>query len=143
MNTISWLSGNVSKQSLPCLAPPTAPNAPMLKRLLLPQGELAQFHDSETPVRYLALLDLMEGTIRGQHYHLKKKEWVYLGRGELTLVAEDLATKERETIPVRAGDLVHIAPGIAHALRVVEAGYAVEFSPHRFDPADTHRYPLD
>lgn len=143
MNAISWLSDKVSKQSLPCLTPPTTSDAPMLKRLLLPQGELAQFHDSETPVRYLAMLDLLEGTIRGQHYHLRKEEWVYLGRGELTLVVEDITTKERETIPVRAGDLVHIAPGIAHALRVVETGYAVEFSPLRFDSADTHRYPLD
>src|SRR5208283_1863182 len=69
-----FLSGKVVKWSLPALEPPFAPDAPALKRLLLPQGELAQVYDAEDAVRYIACLDLLAGTVRGNHYHKAKRE---------------------------------------------------------------------
>jgi mannose-6-phosphate isomerase-like protein (cupin superfamily) len=138
-----FLGGRVRRQSLPSVTPPFDPAvAPSLKRLLLPQGELAQVYDAAEGIRYLACLELQAGTRRGDHYHKSKQEWVYLVRGEVTLEVADIATRVREEVPLRSGDLVCIAPGVAHALRTEATGFAVEFSPVPFDPVDTFRFPV-
>ena len=141
-STQQFLSGKVHKTSLPSFQPPTGPEAPVLKRLQLTQGELAQFHDAEVPIHYLAYIELRTGTVRGNHYHLLKEEFVYVIAGELTLMVEDLDSKARATIQLQTGDLAFIATRVAHALQVVKDGHAIEFSRARFDPADTHRNPL-
>ena len=64
--------------------------------------------------------------------------------GAVTLFALDPARDGQGLLelPLEAGDLVFIAPGIAHGLRVVQSGAAVEFAPEPFDPSDTHRHPV-
>jgi hypothetical protein len=57
----SFLNGKVLKRSLPELHLPLGPDAPVLKRLMLPQGELAQFYDAEEGIRYLAFIELRPG----------------------------------------------------------------------------------
>src|SRR5437870_12464864 len=83
MSPSTFLPGKLRKFSLPVIATPVGPDAPNLKRLLLPQGELAQFYDSDEPVRYLAFIELRAGSTRGNHYHQFKEEWLYLIQGEL------------------------------------------------------------
>lgn len=136
------LQGKVSVESLPALTPPFPPDAPRRKRLSLPQGELASFHDGEPGMRYIAGIVLQPGSVRGNHYHEAKNERLYVVAGELDLVLEDVDTGERETVRLGPGDLACIPPRVAHALRVVQAGYAIEFSPEAFDAADTFRRPL-
>jgi mannose-6-phosphate isomerase-like protein (cupin superfamily) len=142
MRETSHLGGKVIKWSLPVFDSPTGPDAPLLKRLLLPQGELAQFYDAEEPIRYLAMIELRAGGVRGNHYHRRKEEWAYVIEGEAELVIEDLETKQRETLTLAAGELARIRTGIAHAYRTLKPGKALEFSPARFDPADTIRHLL-
>jgi len=77
--------GGVRKWSLPIITGAPATGAPLQKRLALPQGELAQIWDGHSGVRYLAVMELRTGALRGNHYHLRKHEWVYLISGELTL----------------------------------------------------------
>lgn len=132
----SFLSGKVLKWSLPVLALPLQPDAPQLKRLALAQGELAQIYDEDQGLRYLACVELRAGSIRGNHYHHKKQEWIYLVAGVLDLTVKDMVTQEWVRLDLRAGDLAFIQTGIAHALRVKESGQAVEFSVARFDPGD-------
>lgn len=144
MTDTRFLSGRVRHATLAVFNQPTGPDAPVLKRLLLPQGELAQFHDSDDAMRYMACIELKAGGVRGNHYHQVKREWIYVIQGALDLVVADPATPEipPETIRLAAGELAEIQPGIAHALRTVVPGLAVEYSPSRFDPSDTHRHPL-
>ena len=142
MTEFKFLNGKVRKQSLPEFELPVAADAPTVKRLLLPQGELAQFYDANKGMRYLAFIELRAGTVRGNHYHKVKEEWVYMIHGEVLLIAEDVESKARESVPLRAGDLAVIRIGIAHALQVLAPGEAVEFSMARFDPLDIHRFPL-
>jgi hypothetical protein len=142
MTETTLLSGKVVKRTLPVVPVPTGPGAPTVKRLLLPQGELAQFFDGDPPMRYLARIELRAGQPRGNHYHTVKEEWIYVARGELRLLVEDIASKERAKVGLQAGDVVVIATRIAHTLQPVTDGEAIEFSPARFDPADIHRYPL-
>jgi mannose-6-phosphate isomerase-like protein (cupin superfamily) len=139
---VTVLNGKVLKQSLPVLPLPLGPDAPALKRLLLPQGELAQFYDAAEGVRYLAFIELVPGQVRGNHYHKVKEELVYVIQGEVLLIVEDIDSKERASVELRTGDFGMIRTGVAHAYRTVSAGQAIEFSVARFDPADIHRYPL-
>jgi mannose-6-phosphate isomerase-like protein (cupin superfamily) len=142
MQQRTLLQGLVTVWTLPQVQPGPAGAELLVKRVMLPQGELAQFHDSEEAMRYIAAIELKTGTVRGNHYHKIKREYVYVLSGRLTLVLQKLDTEVRETIEMSAGDLALIPPGIIHALQVKEDGLAVEFSPNRFDPMDTYRAAL-
>jgi mannose-6-phosphate isomerase-like protein (cupin superfamily) len=143
MQETTYLNGLVRKWVLQVFEAAPGADAPVVKRLLLPQGELAQFYDSELPIHYIAFIELREGLPRGNHFHKVKEEFICLLRGEVQLDVKDLASERREIVFLRAGDVVWIATGVAHALRVIKAGQAVEFSSARFDLGDIHRYLLD
>lgn len=132
----AYLAGQVVKWSLPRITGRPGPDAPALKRLLLAQGELAQVHDSDEAIRYLAVVELRAGCLRGNHYHKVKRERIYVLQGRLSVVVEDPQTRARAVVALVAGDLLLIQPGIAHALQTVEPGQAIEFAQSRFDPAD-------
>jgi mannose-6-phosphate isomerase-like protein (cupin superfamily) len=141
MDETKYLSGRVTRRTLPALRQPERGH-PGLKRLLLPQGELAQFYNGEQPVRYLAYIQLCQGAVRGNHFHHFKEEGLYIIEGEVVLWVQDRESGARESVPLKAGDLAFIPTGIAHAIEVVTAGHAVEFSPARFDPDDTYPFSL-
>ncbi len=109
---------------------------------MLPQGELAQFYDGDEGIRYIAQIELQSGSVRGNHYHKAKCEWVYMMSGEVTLIVEDLESNRRETMQLISGDLAFIQTGVVHALQVTKSGQAIEFSIARFDPADIYRHKL-
>jgi|SRR5215831_11179983 len=142
MTEASFFGGRVLKWSLPEVQPGPAGDEPILKRLMLPQGELAQLYDSEQGIRYIAHIELRAGSVRGNHYHKVKQEYVYMLSGRVSLVLEAAETTHRETCEMKQGDLALIQPGIAHALQVNQSGQAVEFSPNRFDAGDIYRLKL-
>jgi mannose-6-phosphate isomerase-like protein (cupin superfamily) len=134
-----FLGGRVRKITLPTLTAP--PDSPLsgIKRLLLEQGELAQFYDGEEGMRYIAAIELHPGAVRGNHYHKSKIEWLYLLQGELVLRVMGVGDGTRDSLVLMPGELAVIPAGVAHALHTRAPGYAIEFSPIRFDPADTYR----
>ena len=138
-----YLAGKVLKWSLPVISGRPGPDAPALKRLLLPQGELAQVHDSDEGIRYMAVIETRIGCDRGNHYHKVKEERIYVLQGELLVLAENLQSRERASVRLQTGDLLLIETGIAHLLRTVEPGQAIEFSNTRFDAADIFPFQLD
>jgi mannose-6-phosphate isomerase-like protein (cupin superfamily) len=142
LSQASFLAGKVLKLTLPLVSTPPSPEAPRLKRLVLPQGELAHFYDGPEGIQYLAFLDLQAGAVRGNHYHKLKHELLYLISGEVLLVVQDLETKDQASLSLQAGDLAIIPAGIAHAIQTRHSGHAIEFSPARFDAADVHRFAL-
>jgi len=142
MTDETFFSGGLVRRRLPALTPDPQATLPVLKRLMLTQGELAQFHDSDLSVHYIAALELREGSVRGNHYHQTKVEHVYLMRGEIELIALEMKSGERVEVVMQAGDLVVIQPGVAHAFRIRQPGLAVEFAGTRFDPSDIHRHSL-
>ena len=85
----------------------------------------------------MALVELRVGGIRGNHFHRVKLEYFYLISGKLLVVAEDGG--ERVEIEVHPGDLITIETGVAHAMKPLEPGYAIEFSPALFDSEDVER----
>lgn len=138
----SHFSGRLLLFRLPVFSGPPGPEAPDLKRLSLPMGELAQLTDGRTGFHYLAVLELLAGTVRGNHVHQRKEEWFYLISGTATLHAEEPGQPGHATLPLQPGDLVRIEAGVAHGLQVTQSGCAVEFSPGAFAPADTQRHPV-
>jgi hypothetical protein len=140
---LEYLAGKVVKWPLPVISASPGPDAPILKRLLLPQGELAQVYDSDDGIRYLAVIEARMGSVRGNHYHRVKEEWIYAVQAQLLLVVEDIQTKERASVPLCTGDLVLIRTGLAHRLRTVQPGHAIEFSPARFNASDIFPYPME
>jgi len=82
------------------------------------------------------------GAVRGNHVHRVKEELVYVLSGRLELVVQEIPGGERVTLELGPGDLVFISTGIAHALKPLEAGTAIEFSKARFDPSDVQRVVL-
>ena len=141
-NETSYLSARILVRALPMIEGRPGSDAPMLKRLQLPQGELAHVYDGEEGMRYIACLDLLPETVRGNHYHQTKNEFVYILEGELLIIAEDPETRERVSFTLHPGELMLIRTGVAHAMRTVKPGKAIEFSCARFDAADTHKFPL-
>ncbi len=143
-NRETVLGGKVVRYRLPVIEGRPAPGAvlPDLKRLLLPQGELAQIHNGNPGIRYLAWIDLSSGSARGNHVHRRKDESIYLIAGELRVVVEDPASGERGEVRMQAGDLIRIPPGIPHALQPLVDGHALEFAPDPLDPADTFPHRL-
>jgi len=137
-----YLSGKLRRIQLPVFTEPTGPDAPLLKRLVLPQGELAQFYDNDAGIHYIALIELKAGGVRGNHFHRQKREHVYVMSGKAELLAENLTDRVQVTVSLGAGELAIIETNVAHALRTIEPGSAIEFSPSRFDRTDVYRYPL-
>lgn len=139
MNERSWFGGKVVHCVLPLIEPPAASNL-IPKRLALPQGELAQLYDSEEGLHYLAFIELRAGAVRGNHFHRRKEEYLYVIEGELELIVEELEAKQREIIRVKDGEMVVIQPGVPHALKTLHSGQGLEFSKTRYDAADVERY---
>jgi len=135
-----YLSGRVRKWSLPVVRLGPEADQFLLKRLLLPQGELAQVYDDPEGIRYIACIELIAGSVRGNHFHKVKAEWVYVLSGHADLMVKDINTAEMAVLKLAKGDLAFIATEVAHAMRVTGAGEAIEFSPARFDSGDTHRH---
>jgi uncharacterized RmlC-like cupin family protein len=142
ISEISLLGGKVTKRVLPLVQPSATTDSRILKRLMLPQGELAQFYDGDEGIRYIAQIELQAGSVRGNHYHKIKQEWIYMMSGEVMLLVEDLESKARECTLLTVGDLLFIQTGVVHALQVTKSGHAIEFSTSRFDPADIYRHKL-
>jgi mannose-6-phosphate isomerase-like protein (cupin superfamily) len=137
-----YLNGKVTRRRLPQVDP-AAFEKPRVKRLMLPQGELAQFYDGEQGgMQYLAFLELVPGTVRGNHYHHRKREFVYLQRGSAELVVRDLKSGGQETVSLEAGDLAFIDVEVAHCMRAIGGGHALEFSNEKFDVADVEKFTL-
>ena len=139
MNAVVYFGGRLRKRSLPVFNGSPPPEAAAPKRLLLAQGELANFYDHPEGIRYLAFLELRAGAIRGNHFHRKKLEHLYLISGRLLLAAKENADGELISLQLEAGDLATIEPGICHAFEPGEAGQAIEFSPGMFDSADIYK----
>lgn len=91
-----------------------------------PRGWLVQNEDNEIgkQVKHFFVSTSKRNAIRGQHYHLKKKEWFLVIKGEARIVFEDIKSKERSEILVSASrpTTVEVPPRLAHAIQNVGKG---------------------
>jgi hypothetical protein len=143
MNRINdVLDGKITVTTLEVFHPNNTGDPMGPKRLLLDKGELAQIYSSDEPVRSIAYIELIQNTTRGSHYHLTRGEHLYMIRGTADLIGKDIQTNETATIRVREGDLIYMAPMIAHKINVIKSGHAIEFSYKTYDATETVSYSL-
>ncbi len=65
------------------------------------------------------------GVERGGHYHAQNSEAFYVISGSFTLTAEDLASGEKETLVMKAGDFFRIRPHLLHGFHFHEETWLV------------------
>jgi len=124
-------------RALPVIEGP--PRTPLTTggRIRLPAGEFVQVLNGDV-ARFVALLEFKvgDGLTRGNHFHEKKSEALYVVSGRLAAVFVDVDSGERVERTLVAGDLARVAPRLAHTYRALEPALAIETSPTPFDPAD-------
>lgn len=131
--------GKVRIEKLPSYKPPFKKSIQGRKRLMLEKGELAEIYSSQKPVRFISYVEFPEGKTRGGHYH-NRPEFFYIIRGEMIMRIADPTKGVIKKIAVKEGDLIFLAPKIAHILTTVRAGHALEFSEKQFSPKDSFPY---
>jgi len=114
------------------------------RRWMTEKGEMAQVANSaDEAFRHLMYWDLKPdgaNAIRGQHYHKRKVENLYLLAGRVELSVQDLQSQQTTSVILAAGTKVSIAPECAHAYRALEYSQALEFHAERYDESDTFRF---
>jgi mannose-6-phosphate isomerase-like protein (cupin superfamily) len=137
LDTRGFLAGRVTVRKLPVIH--GRPERPVTDggRILLPAGEFAQIANDES-VRFVAYLEFKHepGLSRGNHYHRRKAESLYVISGRLRARFADPHTQDRAEITIEAGDLVRVSADCAHAYEALEPSHAVEFSGTAFDATD-------
>jgi hypothetical protein len=110
-------------------------------RLVLPSGELAQITTGK-PFRFLAYMEFLANpdSPRGNHYHKFKEEFLYIVKGRLYAIFEDVETGHRRNLTVSTGDLINIKPFCAHVYFAQEYTQGIEYSPGDLDLSDTYRH---
>lgn len=85
-----------------------------------------------------------KGSVRGNHYHTKKKEWFVAVKGKLKVFLEDLRTKEKISF-VLDGDSdkyerVYVPQNVAHAFKnITKVAMMINYcnKPYHVDDPDT------
>jgi quercetin dioxygenase-like cupin family protein len=96
------------------------------------------FLNSTKDIGSAAVLEFLPGAgIRGNHYHLRKSESMYVIHGKMKLFYWIPNEPEIKEIIVERGDLITIKPRLAHAYVALEPTLAFEVGSLPFDPTDT------
>lgn len=106
----------------------------LISRIIKPKGELATLSISE--MNYLAYVEFPDdGEPRANHYHSEKQEYLYLIKGKVKLFYRrgGQTNDEVSEIVIDEGSLVYLQPGFAHAYITIEPGFAIEFSPTKYN----------
>jgi quercetin dioxygenase-like cupin family protein len=105
----------------------------VISRKIGSKGELATL--AVTEMNYIALVSFHMGKgPRGNHYHQKKVEYLYICKGKVRVYLKNIndLNAKVETHEVEEGGLVYIEPGISHAVEAIEDSIGIEFSPTKF-----------
>ncbi len=84
------------------------------------RGEIANI--LEKPICHVAIITSKKGSIRGNHYHPKQFQYVYLVSGRYETISKNVKDKnsKMEKQIIEPGSLVITPPLIAHVMRFLE-----------------------
>ncbi len=116
---------------------PETKEMPGAKRWEEERGEFVQVAYQEE-IHHLALFEIKEGYVRGNHYHQKKEEIFYIFRGKIKASFMDIDTLQREERILRRGDKIRIKPRCGHLFYGMEDTLVIEYSPQVYDQEDSH-----
>ena len=97
----------------------------------------AAIHPKEE-ARFIAVLEFLHDTPRGNHYHLKKIEYMVILRGRLECsFSLPGANADGLVVTLSSGDVLRMLPGCVHTFTAKGGNViALEYSPQRFEAAD-------
>lgn len=122
---------------------PLTPDFATEKRAADQRGEIHLIQGDEL-LKRIGLFTLEPGQgYRGGHYHLAKREGLYVawGRGGLDLA--HLETGQRLELDLEPGLRVWIRPGVAHRVRADETLTVVEMNDQPYQASDDRPFSFD
>ena len=85
------------------------------------RGEIFRIlDDGKTSIKSVLLITCNKGAIRANHYHKNDSHYVYMLKGSMEYIEEDLDGKNKNMVIVKRGDLVYTPPMKAHAMHFLE-----------------------
>lgn len=82
------------------------------------RGVIANILDE--PVSHVAIITSKKNSIRGNHYHPKQIQYVYLISGRYESISKNIKTCQVEKMIIEPCDLVITYPMVAHAMKFLE-----------------------
>jgi len=81
--------------------------------------EMLKRKEIKEDIKQIYVATIKPGYIRGNHYHLKRTEWLFIINGKAELYLEDLKTKEKICFKLSPKEhkVITIFPKIAHAIK--------------------------
>lgn len=105
------------------------------------RGEVAMLI-ANTRVDHIEFAEFNDaGVKRGFHFHNEYHEKLYVISGSLTVSAIFLESGENKLFSIKSGDIMTIAPGIAHAFLSLEKSLVLSMGTGAAPFIDRHIYP--
>jgi len=83
--------------------------------------EMLKGNKTKDDIKQIYIAIIKPGKTRGNHYHLKRKEWFFIAKGQANIYLEDIKTKKRICLKVFSEKprVITIFPKISHAVKNV------------------------
>lgn len=81
--------------------------------------EMLKRNEIKEDIKQIYVATIQPGQVRGNHYHLKRKEWFFIISGKVEIHLQDIKTKEKVCLKASSDKpkLITIFPKTAHAVR--------------------------
>lgn len=81
--------------------------------------EMLKKNEIKNEIKQIYIATIKPGSVRGNHYHLKRTEWFFIATGKAELYLEDIKTKEKIRLKIssKRPKVVTIFPKVAHAVK--------------------------
>lgn len=93
-------------------------------------------------VRFTAYLNFTPGKVRGNHYHLRKVEYMLILNGKMKIILKQHNKTNRVlSVTCETGQYIRMLPGVVHSMEAIEGETvsAIEFSPQRYAGRDVFK----
>ncbi len=106
--------------------------------------ELLKANEIKEPVLQLHIASIKPGQIRGNHYHKKRVEWLFVVAGKAELCLQDVNSWKKNCYKLLPGKpkLITVFPYVAHAIKNVgkEMVYLVSAQNDIYSPKNPDKF---
>jgi len=108
-------------------------------------AEILREDEIKEKIKQVYVATIKPGFVRGNHYHLKRKEWFFVLKGEGKLYLKDSKTKRKKILKIseKVKRVIEIPPKIIHAIKNTgkETLYLVSIQNDLYDPKNPDTFP--
>lgn len=86
------------------------------------RGEMSYLLNNKGSIKSALLITSKKGSVRANHYHKKDAHYVYLLKGKMEYIYQNVKIKgsKKKTLRVEEGDMVYTPPMTMHAMKFLE-----------------------